>query len=190
MNRLGCVAVALCWIGTQPARAADWRMDTVASRLEFAASFEKASAPGVFKDFEVRLTFDPTTMAGNHLDVTIKLASADMASADINKAIAGVEWFDYARYQQAQYHSTDIQPLSANPTSHRYLAHGMLSLKGVQQEVDVPFTWTAAGEGATMEGQFTVKRTAFGIGTGEWLTTDVIGADVVVKYSVRLRKAP
>jgi polyisoprenoid-binding protein YceI len=190
MNRLVCVAIALCWIGVQPARAADWKMDTGASRLEFAASFEKAPAPGVFKEFEVRLTFDPVTTAGNQLDVTIKLISADMASADINKAIAGAEWFDYARHQQAQFHSTDIQPLSASATSHRYVARGMLSLKGAQQEVDVPFTWTAVGEGATMEGQFTVKRAAFGIGTGEWLATDVIGPDVVVKFSVRLRKVP
>jgi polyisoprenoid-binding protein YceI len=190
MNRLVCVAVALCWIGAHPVRAADWKMDAPASRLEFAASFEKTPAPGVFKEFDVRLAFDPATTTGNQLDVVIKLVSADMASDDINKAIAGVEWFDYARHQLAQFHSTDIQPLSMNPALHRYVARGMLSLKGVQQPVDVPFTWTAGSEGSTMEGQFTVKRAAFGIGTGEWLATDVIGADVVVKFSVRLRKGP
>jgi polyisoprenoid-binding protein YceI len=64
----------------------------------------------------------------------------------------------------------------------------MLSLKGVQQPVEVPFTWTETGEAARMEGEFNVKRGAFGIGTGEWATTSVIGADVKVKFSVRLRK--
>jgi hypothetical protein len=40
-----------------------------------------------------------------------------------------------------------------------------------------------------MEGEFTVKRAAFGIGTGEWTATNVIGPDVKVKFRVRLRKA-
>jgi hypothetical protein len=39
-----------------------------------------------------------------------------------------------------------------------------------------------------MEGEFTVKRGAFGIGTGEWAASDVIGADVKVKFRVTLRK--
>jgi len=59
----------------------------------------------------------------------------------------------------------------------------------VQQVVEVPFTWTPAVDGASMEGEFTVKRGLFGIGTGEWAATDVIGPDVTVKFRVRLRKA-
>ncbi|MBS0344742.1 MAG: YceI family protein, partial [Proteobacteria bacterium] len=39
------------------------------------------------------------------------------------------------------------------------------------------------------EGTFVVKRGAFGIGTGEWTATNVIGADVNVAFKVRLRKA-
>jgi polyisoprenoid-binding protein YceI len=39
-----------------------------------------------------------------------------------------------------------------------------------------------------MDGEFTVKRGDFGIGSGEWATTSVIGADVKVKFSVRLGK--
>jgi len=40
-----------------------------------------------------------------------------------------------------------------------------------------------------MEGELTVKRGAFGIGTGEWAAIDVIGADVKVKFKVKWRKA-
>jgi len=168
-----------------PARAADWTTDPAGSRLEFAASFEKAPAPGVFKEFDARLRFDPDKPAGGTLDVAIKVASADMASADVNAAIRGPEWFDFAKFPQAEFHSGDIRRVEAG----RYLARGTLSLKGARQPVEVPFTWTGARGGATMEGEFTVKRGAFGIGTGEWTATDVIGADVKVKFRVRLRKS-
>ncbi|HSV59587.1 MAG TPA: YceI family protein [Variovorax sp.] len=180
------LALLVLGAACQGAWAADWKMDPAASRLEFAATFESAHAPGVFKEFDVQVKgFDPDKAPTGRLDVNIKVASADMASTDINKAIAGKEWFDFARYPSAEFHASDIRPASAG----RYLARGTLALKGVQQPVEVPFTWTASGDGASMEGQFVVKRLPFGIGTGEWLSTDVIGPDVTVKFRVRLRKA-
>jgi len=128
--------------------------------------------------------------AGSRLDVTINIASADMSSSDINREIAGSDWFDYALHPQAEFHSTDIVRSPASP--HSYIARGTLNLKGVQQPVDVLFTWNPAADGAIMEGGFTVKRTPFNIGAGEWAVTEgkgAIGADVAVKFRVQLRKA-
>jgi len=107
-----------------------------------------------------------------------------MANADINKAIAGPEWFDFTRHPQATFQAADIQRVSAG----RYLAKGTLTLKGAQRPVEVPFTWNASGDSATMEGELTVKRRDFDIGTGEWVATSVIGPDVKIKFRVRLRK--
>jgi len=185
MIRLSLLLAATLIIAAAcPARAADWKMDAGTSRLEFAAIFERTAAPGVFREFETRMRFDADKAAEGRLDVTIAVNSADMNSADVNKAISGAEWFDFARFPQAEFHATDIRRTDAG----RYLARGTLSLKGVQQPVDVPFTWTETGDAARMEGEFIVKRGAFGIGTGEWAATSVIGADVKIKFSVRLRK--
>jgi polyisoprenoid-binding protein YceI len=137
----------------------------------------------VFKEFDTRLRFDPDKPAGGSLDVTIKVTSADMSIADVNKEIRGKDWFDYAGFPQAEFHSTDLRR-----EGKRYVARGTLTLKGVKQPLDVPFTWTAAGDVAVMEGELTVKRGAFGIGTGEWAASNVIGADVKVKFKVKLRK--
>ena len=59
----------------------------------------------------------------------------------------------------------------------------------MKQPVEVPFSWTASAGGAVMEGEFLLSRGAFGIGTGEWEASNVIGADVKVKFRVKLRKA-
>lgn len=167
-----------------PAYGAEWKMDPAASRLEFAATFEKTPAPGVFRKFDTRMSFEPGKPGGT-LDVSIDVSSADMTNGDVNKAIAGPEWFDFARFPRAEFHSTDIRGAGGN----RYVARGTLSLKGGRQPVEVPFTWSPSADGgAGMDGEFTVKRGAFSIGTGEWAPTDVIGADVKVKFHVRLRK--
>ena len=186
MKTLALLVVLLASAALQFAYAADWKMDAADSRLDFAATFEKVPAPGVFKEFDTRLRFDADKPAGSRLDVSIKVSSADMNSADINKAIAGPEWFDFARHPQAEFHSTDIRRSPTNPKI--YVARGTLTLKGVQQSVELQFTWNAAADSASMEGGFTAKRAAFGIGTGEWAASDVIGPDVTVKFRVRLRK--
>lgn len=167
-----------------PAAAADWRMDATGSRLDFAATFENTPAPGVFKKFDARLSSNGDSPAGGKLDVTIGVASADMSNTDVNKAIAGPEWFDFARYPQATFQSTEVRREGS-----RYLARGTLTLKGVSRPVDVPFTWNATGDAATMEGEFVAQRSAFGIGTGEWAATNVIGPDVKVKFLVRMRRS-
>jgi polyisoprenoid-binding protein YceI len=167
-----------------PALAADWKLDPAGSKLEFIASFEKAPAPGVFKEFDVRLRFDPAKPAGGTLDVLVKITSADMGVADVNKEIRGKDWFDYAGFPQAEFHSKDLRQAGGN----RYAARGILSLKGAKQPVEVPFAWTASGDGATMEGEFAVKRGDFGIGLGEWKATDTIGAEVKVRFRVLLRR--
>src|SRR6266705_714821 len=158
---------------------------TAGSKLEFIATFEKAPVPGVFREFDARLRFDPEKPAGSSLDVTVKVTSADMDIADVNREIRGKDWFDYAAFPQAEFRSTDLRRAQGN----RYVARGTLSLKGVKQPVEVPFTWTGSADGATMEGELQLSRGAFGIGAGEWAATDVIGADVHVKFKVKLRKA-
>jgi polyisoprenoid-binding protein YceI len=69
------------------------------------------------------------------------------------------------------------------------VARGTLTLKGVKQPVEVPFTWAPSGDGAIMEGELTLRRGDFGIGLGEWKTTGTIGAEVKVKFRIKLRKA-
>jgi polyisoprenoid-binding protein YceI len=166
-----------------PVLAADWKMDPSGSKLEFIASFEKNPAPGVFKEFDARLRFEPDKPAGGSLDVTVKVTSADMSIPDVNKEIRNKDWFDYAGFPQAEFHSTDLRR-----DGKGYVARGTLSLKGMKQAVEVPFSWAASGDGATMEGELTLKRGDFGIGLGEWKATDVIGADVKVKFKVKLKK--
>ena len=184
MKKILLCALLAASTAALPALAADWKMDPSGSRLEFVATFEKNAAPGVFKEFDTHLAFDPEKPAGGKLDVTIKVTSADMNIADVNKEIRNKDWFDYAGFPQAEFHSTDLRREGKG-----YVAHGTLTLKGVKQGVVVPFTWAASGDGAVMEGELVLKRGIFGIGLGEWKATDTIGAEVNVKFRVKLKKA-
>lgn len=164
------------------AAAAEWRMDPTASRLSFQVSYQGESAPGNFGAFSTRLRFDPAHPAGSTLNVTVKMTSIDMGSADLNEAIRGTEWLGLGKYAEAEFASADIKRVAAD----RYVADGTLRLKGMQRPVQVPFTWMRDGDAVRMKGELTLDRTAFGIGTGEWAAADPIAHAVKVQFNVRL----
>ena len=164
------------------ASASDWRMDHAGSKLEYIATFQKARTSGVFKEFDTQVRFDENRLTDSRIDVTVAVETADMIDSEVNKSIRGPDWFDSARFPQAEFHANDVRRLGEN----RYLARGTLSIKGVEQQAEVPFVWTDLVDSATMAGELMVKRAAFHIGLGEWASTEVIGPDVTVRFSVRL----
>ena len=182
MNRLLIATVLLMWVGAT--QAATWQMEKSASRLEFISIYQGQPAPGVFRDFVTRLQFDPAQLARGKLEVDVVVTSIDMGSEDLHEGVRAPEWFDFARFPKAEFRSQQIR--QAGP--QRFEARGMLTIKGIQQEVTVPFTWEAKGQTAVMTGELTLNRTRFGIGTGEWAAPDPIGLDVKVKFKVTLRR--
>lgn len=183
--KAGVVAawVMLAALAGGVARAADWDMTPSASRLEFVATYERTPVPGSFPAFAVRIRFDPTRLDDSRIDVDVDLARTDMHSADIDKAIMDRDWFDVARFPHAAFHATRVR--SAGPG--HFVASGTLELKGVSAPLDVPFAWTPDATGAVMAGALAIERGRFGIGAGEWASSDVIGPRVDVKFSVALR---
>ena len=108
-----------------------------------------------------------------------------MVSDDVNKAIRGPDWFDAERFPVAEFHSADVRSAGTNS----YVAVGTLKVKDIVKPIEVPFGWKREGDTATINGEFTINRSAFRIGLGEWQSTKVIGADVKVKFLARLRKS-
>ena len=93
-------------------------------------------------------------------------------------------------------------PICAHPTAifrskhiratsgEGFVANGTLDLRGKRQTVAVPFTVKIAKGVATARGAFTVDRTAFGVGQGDWSATDQIPAAVRVELTVKARSLP
>ncbi|HLF23956.1 MAG TPA: YceI family protein, partial [Burkholderiales bacterium] len=183
--RIYVCSLLVTMLFARPAMAADWRMDPGGSRLEFSASYQGEPAPGRFKQFDTRMNFDPARLGKSELIVTVKLSSVDMGSAEIDEAVRAPEWLNLSKFTRAEFRSTDIKRAATD----RYVARGTLNLKGRQRPLDVPFSWKPDGKAATMMGEVTLDRTAFGIGTGEWATGDPIGVGVKISFNVRLQPA-
>jgi polyisoprenoid-binding protein YceI len=173
--------VSLLCLAALPAGASDWRMQD-GSTLTFESTFEGTPLPGRFVHFDVMLNFDPLNPAGAKLRVSVNLEAADMSDPDMNAAIAGPDWFGVASFPIASYQSSEIVAVAPG----QFLARGELDLKGVRQDVDVPFSWTGSGDTAEMRGELMLRRSDFDIGSGEWASGDQIGIDVKLQFSIKL----
>ena len=67
---------------------------------------------------------------------------------------------------------------------------GKLTLRGVTHDIHVPFALRTATEQGKpvgyLTGKTTIKRLEFGVGQGDWKSTEWVGDDVTISYSVRL----
>jgi len=168
---------------TTQAYAAAWHSIPDKSRLEFVASYEGAEALGQFSEFEVELICDQADGAPKSLQVDVDVSSASMGNADIDEAIAQPEWFDMKRFPNATFRSNRITAA----TGFGYQAEGVVSIKGVDRPLSIPFRWSGMAENGEMKGEVSLSRVDFDIGSGEWASDSSIGHDVLVRFTVTLK---
>jgi polyisoprenoid-binding protein YceI len=170
-------------LAVMPAQAVDWQSRSD-GKFTFEVTFEGVGALGEFKRFDVMLNFDPKKPETNRLRVTVELVAADMGDPDMNEGIADTDWFHVGKYPRAVFESKKIEAGAPG----KYVATGILTLKGISKPVSVPFSWSEKGKRASMRGELIVQRTGFNVGSGEWASADPIGIDVKLKFDVSLKR--
>ncbi len=171
-------------LAAMPAQATEWQMGS-GGEFTFEVTFEGVGTQGKFKRFDVMLKFDPKKLDTSRLRVSVDLTAADMGDPDMNAGIADPDWFDVAKYPQAVFESERIEARAPG----KFVATGILNLKGINKPVAVPFSWSEKGNRANMRGEFIVQRTGFNVGSGEWATGDPIGIGVKLRFDVPLKRA-
>jgi polyisoprenoid-binding protein YceI len=177
-------ALALA-LALSPAALADVRQaDQSAGKLEFQAIQAGARFTGAFTRFHVTLDFDPAHPGQGSLDVTVETASIDTQDGERDEVLRGPDFFATARHPQASYHAERFER-----TAGGWLAAGELTIRGVTRPVPVAFTLAPGDQATRMSGTARLKRLDFGLGQGEWASTEWVGDDVDVRFELSLSPA-
>jgi polyisoprenoid-binding protein YceI len=171
-------------IGMLPggARAAGYGADAAQSRLEFIGMQAGAEFKGVFHKFTAAVEFAPDALASAHIDVQIDMSSEDSMDKDRDKTIKGPDVFDVPQYATAHYLTKSVAK-----TASGYSAVGALTLRGVTKDVPIEFQFTQTAAGAKLEGSAKLKRLDFGVGQGEWKSTEMVNDAVKITFSLLLK---
>jgi polyisoprenoid-binding protein YceI len=165
------------------APGAAWTTDTVASALGFHFVQAGAETEGSFGSFTANIDFTPLPAPAGRFDVTIDVAGVDTHDKDRNEQLKSADLFDVARFPTARYVATSFAAKGAG-----FEARGTLTLRGVTHDVPLAFTWTPAADGksTTLQGSANLKRLEFGVGQGEWKSTEWVADEVKVTFSLSL----
>jgi polyisoprenoid-binding protein YceI len=161
-----------------------WRMQD--GTLRFATTWSGAAITGGFSRWSPEIIFSPDDLARSSLTVRIDVTSVSTGDSQRDAALPTADWFDTATHPSAIFRSKHIQSTGGQ----NYEAVGTLDLRGVRHGVSVPFSVKIANGSATAQGAFTLDRTIFGVGQGEWSATDQIPAGVKVSFTIKAKALP
>jgi polyisoprenoid-binding protein YceI len=174
-------AGAALLLGAAAAHAAGYVSDAQ-SRLEFTGVQAGAEFKGVFHKFTAAVDFAPDAAAGSHIDVQIDVNSVDSSDKDRDTTIRGKDIFDVAHFPTAHFVTKTITKTAAG-----FTALGSLTLHGVTKDAPIDFQFTQDAGGAKLTGSAKLNRLDFGVGQGDWKSTEWVGNAVKINFVLVLK---
>jgi polyisoprenoid-binding protein YceI len=186
LGALGLVSAAGATFAAAPVGpVAVYTLDAAKSTLNFGFVQAGAKNTGHFPKFTVNFSFADDNLAASKLDVSIDVSALNTDDQERDDTLRGADLFNIAKFPQAHFTATQISKSAGG-----YEAAGKLSLRGVTGPQRVSFTLRSANEQGRavlyMTGKTLVKRLDFGVGQGDWKSTEWIDNDVNITFNLRL----
>ncbi|PVM90928.1 YceI family protein [Caulobacter endophyticus] len=154
------------------------------SHLDFNLAWADTPIQGRFSRWTADILFSPEALDRSKLTVSIDLASAGTGDGQRDESLQGPDFFNTSANPKATFTATKFRKTAEG----RFVADGALDLRGVKKPLSLPFSLKIDGDTATARGVTTLDRTAFGVGQGEWASTDQIPAKIKVSFSLTAKK--
>jgi polyisoprenoid-binding protein YceI len=173
----------VCLLLAQPSWAQEWKVDHGKSQIRFVIKQMNVPVEGGFGRFNVRAAFDPNRPETGQFRVDVEVASIDTGSEDGDGEAKRPAWFDVARFPKAHFVSREVRRDAAG----RFTMIGDITVKGRARPLAVPLQLTAQREGGWLaSGRFSLKRSDFDIGGGEWADPSVVANEVEGRFRILL----
>jgi cytochrome b561/polyisoprenoid-binding protein YceI len=166
-----------------PAEPVAWRLDE-GSELEFETAWGDARIEGAFRRWDAEIAFSPAALDRSRVRISIDLSSVTTGDAQRDEALPGYDFFNVDEHPRAVFTASRFERTGED----RFVARGQLSMRGVTRPVSLPFRLQMDDDKARVRGVTTLDRTAFGVGQGEWASTEQIPAKVTVRVDLRARR--
>lgn len=186
------VAMVFCahaTVAAAPAAPAHFVLEPSKSLLRFQFVQAGANNSGRFGKYTADVLFSNENLPASKINVAVDITSLDTGDQERDDTLKGADLFDVKKYREARFVSTKI----VSTGQARYEAQGKLTIRNVTKDVKLPITFqTKVEQGKTMgylTGRTTIKRLEYGVGQGEWKSTEWVNDDVSVTFSLRLTPA-
>lgn len=180
LSRLSLVMTLLLPV-TSFAAATHWQIEPGKSQLTFTATQNDAPVSGSFAKFNGDIYFDAANLAESQVDIIVDMNSVTASYSDLVDTLKMPDWFNVKVFPKAEFKATTFKKTADNS----FTAEGTLTIRDKTQPTTLTFTLTDTTQtGTHATGTATIKRSAFGVGQGEWASTNEVKDDVQVNFTV------
>ena len=170
----------------------EWSVDARHSTIGFSVRHFFTPVKGRFSEYEVEMTFDPENPESTSVRVQIDAASVDTNHERRDADLRSDSFFEVDAFPSITFESTSVRDLGGD----EYVVVGMLTIRDVTAEVEMPVTLLGiqdipenmqemfGSRVASFEASLTIDRRDFGVGSGRWAETLIVGADVEIVLTI------
>ena len=163
----------------------EWEMIPAESQLTFTATQNGAPVSGEFKAFSAKLVADPNDLKNSSIDIIVDMNSISASYDQLKDTLISADWFNVKLFPKAEFKANEFKKTGDNA----YQALGTLTIRDKTLPVTLSFTSNLSDpKKGSVNGTTTIKRNAFGVGQGDWASTDQIKDDVTVTFKVTANK--
>lgn len=181
LNLMAALSVALI-LPSAGAASAQQQLIPSQSSLRFVSRQMGVPVEGKFRRFSVASQFDPGHPESSTVRLEIDLTSVDIGNGDTEAELKKPGWFDSLRRPTASFRSSKVIALSPG----RFDVQGVLSIKGVDQQVTVPVRLSQRAGVTVAQGTLQIKRMDYRIGDGEWNDISIVANEVRIHFQLSL----
>ncbi|MGC1274852.1 MAG: YceI family protein [Planctomycetaceae bacterium] len=171
-------AAAIAALLASPALAADVKvaLDGKNTEVEWVGTKSDGKHEGGFQRVAGTATAsgaDPTTLK---LDVTIATNSIFSDNEKLTAHLKAPDFFDVKRYPKATFQSTKVEKGDKG-----YKVTGDLTLLGKKKSISFPAKIAITDGGLTLDSEFKIDRTQFGMNYGDGKIDKEVGLDIEIE---------
>jgi polyisoprenoid-binding protein YceI len=182
------IAAALFSFTVLMAPAKQWSVDKAHSAITFSVNHLFTPVEGRFQKFDDEFLFDPENLKESKASFSIDVASVNTQESKRDNHLQSADFFDAKKYPKMKFASTRFESKGDN----NYVAYGKLTIKDVTKDVALPFKVLGTADHPMMKGtkvmslqsELNLNRNDYGVGTGSWAATMVVGDQVNVKITL------
>ena len=179
------VAILLFSFTVSMAPAKQWDVDKAHSAVTFSVNHLFTPVEGRFQEFDGEFLFDPDNLQGSKANFSINVKSVNTQEAKRDKHLQSADFFNAEEYPRMTFASSRFKKLKGN----NYLAYGKLTIKDVSKDIELPFKVLGTADHPMMKGtkvmsmqsDISINRNDYGVGTGSWAATMVVGDQVNIR---------
>lgn len=183
-------AAAFTTVENETADATSWQIDKAHSAINFTINHFFTPVDGTFNNYSATVNFDPANLEESSIDVTIPVSSVNTRNERRDNHLMSEDFFNASQWPNIRFVSNEI----VEDGDGGYIARGEMTIRDVTRDMDLPFellgvmdhpmqeNTRVAGIRASTE----LMRNDFGVGTGDWAATAVVGNKVNILLNLEL----